>query len=139
MPKQQTPAFTQAITHYPTQFITADSTTYKNIATGGVNDSRIVHITISSTDSNSNVAYFALSNGVATIPIGHCDILTGSGTDGTNTVIAALSADSFLHRKLDNNANPYLELAAGWNLLMKLETAVSGVATIGVLVTLEDY
>lgn len=139
MPKTTTPAFTQAITHTPTQFLTADSTNFKTIATGGTNDSRIVHLTISSTDSASNVAYFAFSNGAVTIQIGHCNIPNGSGTNGTNNAVAVLSASSFPHRKLDNNANPYFELANGWVLQMRLANGVTAAMEISVLVTQEDY
>lgn len=139
MPKTTTPAFTQAITHTPTQFLTADSTNFKTIAAGGINDSRIIHITISSTDTASNIAYFSLSNGTTTVTIAHCNVPNGSGTNGINNSVAVLSASSFLHKKLDNNSNPYFELATGWTLRMRLAIAVTAAMEISVLVTQEDY
>lgn len=139
MPKTTTPAFTQTIRHQITTFTDTDGTNLKTIATGGTNDSRVIHITISSSDSASNVAFFAIHNGTDSANIGTCNVPNGSGTDGTNSIVIALASTSFLHRRLDNNANPYFELAAGSSVELKLANQITTGAEIKVLVTVEDY
>lgn len=139
MAKTPTPSFTQNITHQITQFLPADSTNLKTIATAGTNDSRVTNISISSTDGSAITALFVIDNGLTNGIISHCNILANSGTNGTVDITVPLSAASFLHRKLDSNANPFLELGANHTLKMKLNTAVSATKEIVVVVTLEDY
>lgn len=139
MPKTNTPAFTQAIKTTGTVFLPADSTNTKIICTAGTNDSRVTRITITSTDTSSNVAYFYLNDGTTNFLIGYVVIVANAGSNGSTPSIAGLSANSWLHRSLDNNANPYFELPAGYTLRMSLQTAVSATREIDVIISSEDY
>lgn len=139
MAKTTTPAFTQNISHTITSFVDIDGTNLKTIATAGINDSRIVHISISSTDTTARKAFFYIDNGTANARISHVDIPASSGTNGNTNIVVALSATTFLHMKLDNNANPYFELGANHTLKMGLLSAVGATFEIKVLVTQEDY
>jgi len=138
MAKTTTPAFTQNIIHTITTFTDADSTNLKTIATAGTNDSRITHITISSNDT-ANTAFFYIDDGADNANISNVDIPENSGTNGTTDIVIALSATTFLHRQLDNNANPFFQLGANNTLKMRLSTAVSATKEIKVIVTQEDY
>lgn len=139
MPKVNTPSFTQNISHSITSFIDTDGTSLKTIATAGANDSRITYISISSTDTAAIKAFFYIDNGITNGIISHCEITANSGTNGTTDIVPAISTANFLHRKLDNNANPYFELAANHTLKMKLSSAVAAAKEIKVVVTQEDY
>ena len=138
MAKTPTPAFTQNIVHSITQFLPADTTNFKTIATAGADDSQITSIIINNNDI-SNIAFFSIDNGSSSSVISHCIIPANSGTDGSTDIVSVLNADTFYNRKLDNNANPYLLLGANHTLKMKLNTAISATKEINVICTLENY
>jgi hypothetical protein len=139
MPKTNTPAFTQSIKTTGTIFFPADTTTTKTICTAGTNDSRVTRITITSTDTAANVAYFYINDGTTNFLIGYVVIVANAGSNGSTPSVAGLSASSWLHRSLDNNANPYFELQTGYTLRMSLQNAVSATREIDVIVSSEDY
>jgi hypothetical protein len=139
MAKTSTPAFTQNILNSGTTFVTTDQSTYKVIAMAGANDSRVVHISIATDDNLGNTAFFAIRKSGVDYPLSWVAIPSFSGYDGTADIVEALIATTFLHRQIDNNANPYFELQAGLELVMRLQNPVSVAKTLWVLVTQEDY
>ena len=139
MPKTTTPVFTQKVIHTGTTFLTAYGTAANVIATGGADDSRIVRLSLSSDDTVANKAFFYIRLNSYDYPIAWVNIAAGSGTNGTVDMTEAIAATTFLHRQIDNNGNPYVELQAAIDLRMKLQVAPSPTKTVTAIVTQENY
>jgi hypothetical protein len=90
-------------------------------------------------DTLGNKLFFAIRKDGVDYPISWVALPVGSGTNGTQDSVEAIIATTFLHRQIDNNANPYFELQAGTMLTMKPENPASPNKTIWVLTTQEDY
>lgn len=139
MAKTNTPVFTQNILNTYTQFVTADGTTSKVIATAGADDSRITRITITSTDTASNDVFLWINDGSNEARIGWVTLPITAGTDAATDAVSMIDATTFTHRQVDNNANPYFELQATYTLKMSMNAAVGATFAVDVMVTQEDY
>lgn len=139
MAKTNNPVFTQNIFNTGTSFVDTDGTAFKTIATAGADDSRILHVTITTDDTSPNTAFLAINDGVNDFEIGWVNVGAGAGTDGGTDAVSMLAATTFFHRQIDNNANPYLELQATYTLRLRMGTAVGATFTTNVVVAQEDY
>lgn len=129
-----------------TNFVTADSTNLKTIATSTTTHlgSRIAKILVSSDDTASNIMRFHLfdSTTASTLPFGFIAIPNASGTGedtakGAVSVLRSTDFDPIVD--LDNNGNPYLLLEAGWSLQASLILAPSADKTIQVACWIDNY
>ncbi len=137
--KTNTPAFTQCMENPGNDFVDADGTTAKVIATAGAKDARIYHVTVTSTDTAANKIYLFINNGTKSRGIGWCDLAALAGTDGATDSVSVLAATSFTHRRLDNAGNPFFQLKATYTLEMSLGTAVGATFEVNAIVEQEDY
>jgi hypothetical protein len=144
MPKNTTAYFTKQ-DRIPTRvnFVNADGTTAKNICTAAADDSRIMEILVTSTDSAARDMVFFLNDGTNDVPIKFCTIGGFQGNINTNPDPFRLvnSNNGFIVGRLfDRDQNYYIALPAGYSLRARCTTAVaSGAFAISVLVVIKDF
>jgi hypothetical protein len=137
--KTHTPVFPQKARNINASFVTADGTNTKILVTGGIDDSIISVITITSSDSADKTIELLIGDGLADALIGFVGIPANTGSNGVLNPINGLSNSSILGKKIDESGNPYILLAAGSTLKARARTAVTAAATISVQLTVEDY
>ena len=128
-----TPTLVQTPKITPAAFVNADAAnTKKTIATAGASGSKVVAITISSTDSAVRVAQFWLTRAAVSYLITSVTVAVQAGSDGSTVNPIPLTAiQSSL--PVDNDGQRYFFLESGDTLQVSFTTQVTTAKEIDVL------
>lgn len=142
MAKNTTAFFTKQ-ERIPTRvtFANADGTNIKDICSAGADDSRLMEVLITSTDSAVKEMTFYLNDGTNDIPIKLCSIAINQGNViATPDPVRLINSTNFINgRLMDRDQNYYLALPAGYKLRAKCNSAVTAATAITVLAILKDF
>lgn len=143
MTKQSTLFLTWRYRNQGTIFLASDTTTFKTIASAGVdiggsnNDSNIISINVNCNDTVANNLILQFSNGATAYPWLSFVIPAVSGSViATNTELLTAIGGGV---QADSNGNFYYKLPAGWSILAGLATALSAGRQCTVLAAFEDF
>ena len=127
-----TPTLVQVPKITPVSFLNADAAnTKKTIATAGASGSKVVGITISSTDSTLRVVQFWLTRSAVSYLISSVSVAAQAGFDGsTVNPIPLNSIQSSL--PVDNDGQRYFFLESGDTLQVSLTTQVTSAKEVDV-------
>lgn len=122
-------------------FVNADGTAWKQIATGGANDSLVKMAGATSTDTALQNIQLGVSAdaGVTVRPIGTLPVAANSGTNGTAPSVDLLNTSQLVQLCIDSNGKPFLPLQTGYTLHAKMLVAVTAAKQIDVVCAVEKY
>ena len=123
-------------------FVPADGTTIKDICTAGADDSRLMEVLITSTDTAAKDITFYLNDGTNDTPIKLATVAARQGDIITTPDSLRLlnSNSGFINGRLfDRDQNYYIPLPAGYKLRAKCNAAVSATKDIVVIAILKDF
>ena len=135
------PIYPQSIKNWVVKFLPADTTSFKTIATGGPDGSRIDSMcaTNTATASASDMQFVITISGVDYI-IDTVQIPVNSGfTNGIVSVNLLNNATKFLWLPYDGNGNRYLYLPSGSSLRAKLGATIATGKEISVFAQGGDF
>lgn len=139
MAKNSGTFFTKDLRARPTVFTDADGINAKEIFDPSAEGSRVDGIAITSTSLAAKTLLLQINNGLDLAPLGHINVPSGAGTNGSVAVVSGLNRGNLPWLKIDSNGNPYINLNAGMNLEIKLLEALDTGEEIGVTVLGANY
>lgn len=89
-------------------------------------DRRVSNFVLSSDDTAEQSATISISDGTTTNILGNVAILAGSGTNGTAAAVDVKAALATIFTEVDNGGNKYLDVPAGWKLVVTMGGVTSG-------------
>lgn len=89
-------------------------------------DRRVSNFLISSDDSSDQTATISISDGTTSNILGKVTIPDGAGTNGTDAAVDVKAALATVFTEADNATNKYLDVPAGWKLVVKMGGVTSG-------------
>ena len=89
-------------------------------------DRRISNIIISSDDTSDQKATISISDGTTANILGKVTIPDGAGTNGTDAAVDVKAALATIFTEVDNGGNKYLDIPAGWKLIVTMGGVTSG-------------
>lgn len=129
----QTPKIT------PQSYVNADSTNKKTIATAGGDGSKIVAITVTSTDTGSRILQLWLTRSATSYLLASFIIPTLSGTDGAAAVFNAMNSTQWPGLPVDNDGQRYFFLESGDTLQASVTVAVTAAKEIDVTAVFGNF
>jgi hypothetical protein len=112
-----TPAFPQSPKNYKVQILPADTSTLKTLVTGGANGTKIVNITVASTDTSARDVQFGITTGGTFFPIGTVTIPITAGTIAATAAINLMATTLAPSLPLDSDGNPFILLSSASDTL----------------------
>lgn len=89
-------------------------------------DRRISNFLISSDDSSDQTATISLSDGTTSNILGKVTISDGAGPNGTDAAVDVKASLPTVFTEVDNAGNKYLDIPAGWKLVVTMGAVTSG-------------
>ena len=135
-----TPAYLQTVQDFQVQILPADTTTNKTIATAGTNGTRIMAITVTSTDTSArDVALKKTISGTDYL-LGTFSIPITAGFINSTPTVNLMNHSQLPNLPRDSNGNPYIQLETGTTLTIAALTTVTAAKVISVTaIAAADY
>lgn len=129
----QTPKIT------PKSILPADTTAKVTICTAGADGTKVVSITVTSTDTGSRILQIWLTRAATSFLLASFIIPTLSGTDGAAAVYNAMNSTQWPGLPIDNDGQRYFFLVSGDTLQASVTVAVTAAKEIDVTVVSGDF
>lgn len=131
--------FPQNVNNAAVTFVNADSTDEKVLFMAGANDSRVISVIGTTTDTSANNVKVMLSDGTNLHLIGTVRLATLSGTDGAAVSVDILNSTSIPGLPVDANGKRYIPLKTGWSVQVAPLVAVTAAKLLTLTAIGEDY
>lgn len=129
----QTPKIT------PKSILPADTTAKVTICTAGGDGSKVVGITVTSTDTGSRILQIFLTRSATSYLLASFIIPTLSGTDGAAAVFNAMNPTLWPGLPIDNDGQRYLFLVSGDTLQAAVTVTVTAAKEIDIATVSGDF
>lgn len=123
----------------PKSILPADTTTKVTIATAGANGSKVVGITVTSTDTGTRILQVWLTRSATSYLIGSFIIPIGAGTDGAISVFNLFGSSLLPGLPVDNDGQRYMFLESGDTLQASVTVAVTAAKEIDIATIFGDF
>lgn len=134
-----TPVLAQTPKITPVNIVNGTGTGVVTAATAGSNGSKVVSVTITSTDTSARVVQLNLTRSATNYLLASANVAAASGTDGVTTVVNMLASATFPGLPVDNDGQSYIFLQSGDTLTVGSTTTVTSGKTITVATVQADF
>lgn len=117
------------------QILPADASAWKTVITGGTNGTKVVSLTLTSTDTSNRIVQVAVTRSATQHIFNAVTVTAGAGTDGTTTSIDGLPSTL----PVDNDGQKYLFLESGDTLDISATTTVTAAKVIDAMAPEADF
>lgn len=132
--------FLQSVKITPQSWVNADSAnTKKTVCTAGVNGSKVVGLTATSTDTSNRLAQVWLTRSATSYLLASVSVPTLSGTDGTTPVVNLMNTTDWPGLPVDADGQPYLFLDSGDTLQVSFTAQITAAKEADVTALSADF
>lgn len=132
------PVFVQTPKIGPQSFVNADGTTKKTVVTAGVNGTKVVGLTATSTDTAARVCQVWLTRSAVSYLLVAVSVPIGAGSDGVIPNVDLLSLILWPGLPVDG-VSPFFFLQSGDTLQVSMAVAVTAAKEIDVTAQFSDF
>lgn len=140
MAVDHSPVFVQTPGLGVVAFVNADAANAKKtIVTAGVNGSKVVSLTVASTDSSARIAQVWLTRSATSYLLASLSVPITSGSDGTTPVVNLMNATIWPGLPVDNVAQRFFYLQSGDTLQISFTTQVTSAKEIDLAAVYSNF